>query len=271
MILRDTFHEGTEGMRRNVALLNVLLAAVVLLAGCAVGKEEQPFSPEEPIQIAVWTYYNGKQLTAFTQLVSQFNSTMGRERGIFVECFGHGSVTDLENNVLAAAQGKVGAGKLPNILAAYTDTAYTLDQMGLVADLAPYFTQEDLDLFVDAYLQEGDLLGDGSLKIFPVAKSTEVLMLNDTDWQAFAQATGARYEDFSTVEGLVRVAERYYQWTDSLTPEPDDGRAFFGRDSMANYLLVGGMQLGTEIFQTQNGQLTLNFDRDVLRRLWDNY
>jgi len=33
------------------------------------------------------------------------------------------------------------------------------------------------------------------------------------------------------------------------TPDvPDDGKAFFGRDAMANYMLVGSMQLGTEIF-----------------------
>ena len=251
--------------------LGVLLAACLMLAGCAHSGDTNGTAPEDPVRITVWTYYNGKQLTAFSQLVSEFNSTVGREQGIFVECCGHGSVTDLENNMLEAAQGKVGAGELPDIVAAYSDTAYTLEQMGLAADLTPYLTREELDSFVEEYIQEGDLLGDGSIRIFPVAKSTEVFILNDTDWQEFARATGAVYQDFSTVEGLVSVAEAYYNWTDSLTPEPNDGKAFFGRDSMANYLLVGGMQLGTEIFQTREGQLTLNFDKETLRRLWDNY
>ena len=39
------------------------------------------------------------------------------------------------------------------------------------------------------------------MKIFPVAKSTELMFLNETDWEKFAQATGAAYDDLSTVEG----------------------------------------------------------------------
>ena len=35
------------------------------------------------------------------------------------------------------------------------------------------------------------------------------------------------------------TAGAYYDWTDAQTPEPDDGKALFGRDAMANYMLVG--------------------------------
>ena len=70
----------------------------------------------------------------------------------------------------------------------------------------------------------GDFSGDGNIKIFPVAKSTELLFLNDTDWRAFSDATGASYEDLSTIEGLVSTAETYYNWTDEQTPEKNDGR-----------------------------------------------
>ena len=37
--------------------------------------------------------------------------------------------------------------------------------------------------YVEEYLKEGDFSDDGSIKIFPVAKSTELLFFNDTDWQ----------------------------------------------------------------------------------------
>ena len=50
--------------------------------------------------------------------------------------------------------------------------------------------------------------------------------------------------DLETVEGLVDTAEKYYNWTDEQTEEPDDGKAFFGRDAMANYMFVGAKQLG---------------------------
>ena len=73
-----------------------------------------------------------------------------------------------------------------------------------------------------------------TLKIFPVAKSVELFMLNKTDWEKFANATGASTNDLNTIEGVTKVAEQYYNWTDSLTAAPNDGKAFFGRDAFAS-------------------------------------
>lgn len=99
-----------------------------------------------------------------------------------------------------------------------------------------------------------------------------MLVLNKTDWDVFAEVTGADYDDLSDMEGLVATAQRYYEWTDAQTPDvPDDGRALFGRDAMANYMLIGSMQLGQEIFEVSDGKMTLHFDKSIARRLWDNY
>lgn len=97
-------------------------------------------------------------------------------------------------------------------------------------------------------------------------------MLNKTDWEPFAAATGAKLEDLRTIEGVVAAAEAYYEWTDGLTPDvPGDGRAFYGRDAVANYFIIGLKQLGVEIFQVENGKMTLNTPKEELRRLWENY
>lgn len=40
---------------------------------------------------------------------------------------------------------------------------------------------------------------------------------------------------------------------------------------MANYMLLGAQQLGDTIFAVKDGRMTVNFERDVARRLWDNY
>mgnify|MGYP001541391457 CR=1 FL=1 len=239
-------------MTHNKFLPRVLAAAaaMMLLAGCG-SKADPGFSPANPVNITIWTYYNGEQLEAFNALVDEFNSTVGKEQGITVESSSHGSVTDLEN---------------------YADTAYALDEMGQIADLSDYLSEEDRAAFIEDYLSEGDFSGSGSIKIFPVAKSVELLFLNETDWEPFAAATGATYDDLATIEGLVSVAERYYEWTDAQTPDiPNDGRAFFGRDAMANYMLIGAKQLGCTIFDAQDGSMTLNFDHDAVRTLWDNY
>ena len=246
-----------------LCLLGATLAASLFSGGS--GKKS------DPVTVTVWTYYNGDQLDTFKDLTEKFNDTVGKKDGITVETKSLGTAEDLEQNVLAAVNGEVGASEVPNIFSAYSDTAYTMDQKDMLVDLSDYLTDKEKDEYVEEYLKEGDFSDDGSIKIFPVAKSTELLFLNDTDWQKFAKETGAQYEDLQTVEGLVETAEKYYNWTDSQTPEADDGKALFGRDAMANYLLVGAKELGCDIFGVKDGKMTLNFDEDIIRKLWDNY
>jgi multiple sugar transport system substrate-binding protein len=253
-------------------LIGALCCGLFLVPGCNPQDEQNgQLDAENPTVIEVWHYYNGPQKMAFDALVSEFNETMGLEKGIVVETIGQGSVNDLTEKVLDAANKKVGMGEIPEIFAAYADTAYQIDQMGLVADIGQYMTEEELEQYIPEYLEEGRI-GEGSkLKIFPTAKSTEVFMLNQTDWDKFAQATGASTDALSTIEGLTKTAQAYYEWTDSLTPELNDGKAFFGRDAMANYMIIGCKQLGTEIFQVTDGKVSLNYDQEILRKLWDNF
>ena len=258
-------------MSHNKLGLSILCTALLssMLAGCQKTPEVSPTS--SPVKLTVWTYYNGDQLAAFNSLVDEFNRTVGQEQNISIESYSQGSVNDLETNLVDAAEQKVGAADLPNLFSGYVDTAYSLDKMGLLVDLDGYLTDEERDAYIDGYLNEGRFSGDGSLKLFPIAKSTELLFLNETDWEPFAAATGAAYTDLDTIEGLISTAELYYSWTDAQTPEPDDGRAFLGRDAMANYLLAGAKQLGTTIFDVKDGKMTLNFDKNTVRTLWDSY
>lgn len=226
----------------------------------------------EPIKITIWTYYNGTQLDSFNTLVEEFNKTVGAENNIIVESHSQGSVNDLEVNLRNAAEGKVGADPLPNIFSAYSDTAYFMDKQGLLVNLKEYMTQREISEYVTEYIQEGDIAQDGSLKILPIAKSTELLFLNDTDWHIFASETGSEYEELRTIEGLVQVAQRYYEWTDAMTEKPDDGRAFFGRDAMANYMLAGAKELGSTIFDVdKDGKMQVGLQKEAARKLWDCY
>ena len=211
------------------AAVSLLCAAAMALSLAACGSKKVATT-----EINVWTYYNGDQLESFTKLVDTFNETVGQEKHIHVTTDSQGTVNDLETNVMDAAEGKVGASAMPNIFSAYADTAYALDQMGQLVDLSGYLTDTERAAYIDDYISEGDFDGTGSMKIFPVAKSTELMFFNDTDWQKFASATGATYDDLSTIEGLVETAGKYYEWTDAQTAAPDDGKALFGRDAMAN-------------------------------------
>lgn len=257
--------------QKRTAAFCAALAMTAVMTGCG-GSGKTPLDPGNPVTIEVWNYYNGDQLTAFDGLVKEFNETVGKQKGIIVRGSSQGSVNDLETNVMASLKGEVGAAEVPNIFMAYADTAYAADQLGGISDIKKYLTDEEISAYIDSYIKEGDFGGRGEIKIFPIAKSTEVLVLNKTDWDVFAAETGASYGDLADIEGLVRTAQAYYEWTDAKTPDvADDGKALYGRDAMANYMLIGSMQLGTEIFQVTDGKMILNFDKDTVRKLWDNY
>ena len=162
--------------RKVVLCLLGAALATSMISGCS-GKKS------DPVTVTVWTYYNGDQLDAFNDLTEKFNDTVGKKDGITVETKSLGTAEDLEQNVLAAVNGEVGASEVPNIFSAYSDTAYTMDQKDMLVDLSDYLTDKEKDEYVEEYLKEGDFSDDGSIKIFPVAKSTELLFLNDTDWQ----------------------------------------------------------------------------------------
>ncbi len=261
-------------MKKKIAAAALaLISTVSLLGGCS-GSEASNYglSPDSPVVVTLWHYYNGAQKTSFDEAVTEFNDTVGREMGIMVEAYNNGNVNTLEENIMAAVNGDVGSSELPNIFASYADTAYSIVQKGLIADLDKYLTEEEQQEYVTSYIEEGRIGENDALHIFPTAKSTEVVMINKTDWEPFASETGASLDELSTYEGITKTAEAYYNWTDAKTPDvPNDGKAFYGRDAFANYMIIGSMQLGTEIFAVENGKVTVNADKETMRKLWDNY
>lgn len=256
-----------------LAAAAVLTAA--LFSGCGDGKGgyDKLLDKNDPVTIKIWHYYNGVQQTQFDEMVSEFNDTVGREKGIYVEAYSKNSVSELAGSVLASVNKDPGAEDAPDIFGTYVETAYQIDKLGKLADLNAYFSDEEKAEYVEEYIVEGVFGGDGSMKIFPTAKSTEVMILNLTDWEDFADAKGVTYDDMATWEGLTRVAEEYYNYTDALTPEVEnDGRAFFGRDSMANYMIIGAKQLGHPFADAdKDGNVNVGADKDTVKKLWDNF
>lgn len=266
-------------MKKRAVCLLIACALVLSVAGCNAAnksndsqKKEISLDPKHPVTIHIWHYYNGAQQTAFNSLVKEFNTGIGKEKGIYVEGHSQGDVPTLEQSVRDSASDKVGSDELPEIFSSYADTAYEIEKAGKLADLSDYLSKEEIASYVDSYIDEGKIGQNGELRIFPVAKSSEIMMMNKTDWDKFAEATGASVDELGTIEGVCRVAEEYYNWTDSLTPDvPNDGKAFYGRDSIANLFVIGSMQLGEELFQVENGKGTLKAGRENMKKIWENY
>lgn len=261
-------------MLKKIIALFLSLCIAVIAAGCAQkDPNEGLLDPAQPVTVTVWNYYNGDQQVAFEKMVGEFNATVGAEKGIVVEGVSQSNISNLADELINSVDGKAGAQAAPDLAAVYSETAYILKSKGVLAELDEYFTESELSEYIKSFISEGRLTQDGPLYMFPVIKSSEIFAANATDWQEFADASGITLGGITSIEDMVKAAEVYYNWTDSLTPDvPNDGKALYGRDSLSNYIFIGAAQLGHELFTVDaNGKLTVDIDRDTFKKLWDNY
>ena len=262
-------------------LAAALVAAAGLTACSAGGTGVQPdpagsgaAKGQEPCKIVIWHYYNDLQKESLDQIIEEYNQTEGAEKGITVEAYSQGSITELSNKMDLIVNDSTNQVEMPNMFMAYRDMASKIwrNKPELLVDCGKYFSQEDLSQYYEAYVQEG-YFGDG-LYIIPVAKSTELLMMNQTGLEEFLLANPEfKTADMETWEGLARMAEGYYNWTDGMTPDvPFDGKPFIGMDILANYFITMNHAMGSDIYHyDQDGEMVLDLDRECVERLFENY
>ena len=118
------------------------LVGALALAGCSGSSAPSEdavssvLDPSDPVQVELWTYYNGTQQQAFEDLVKDFNATKGKDLGIVVTSSSQGGVNDLASAVTDSAQELVGSEAMPDAFLSYSDTASVIDGFGMVADRA---------------------------------------------------------------------------------------------------------------------------------------
>lgn len=222
----------------------LLLAVLLLCTGCSgtVKKEEIPTT------ITVWHVYGGQVDSPLNDLIEQFNRTVGKEQQINVQVTSVSNTNTIHEFVLAAANREPGATELPDLFISYPKTVMALPDDSILVDYKDYLSEEELSAFLPAFLEEGTV--NDRLVILPVAKSTEIMFINQTIFDRFSQATGVTLEDLDTWEGLFKAAEIYAQWTDEQTPDiPGDAKPMFVHDYYFNYFQVGTESMGEDFFQ----------------------
>ena len=222
----------------------LLLAVLLFCTGCSgtVKKEEVPTT------ITVWHVYGGQVDSPLNDLIEQFNRTVGKEQQINVQVTSVSNTNTIHEFVLAAANREPGATELPDLFISYPKTVMALPDDSILVDYKDYLSEEELSAFLPAFLEEGTV--NDRLVILPVAKSTEIMFINQTIFDRFSQATGVTLEDLDTWEGLFKAAEIYAQWTDEQTPDiPGDAKPMFVHDYYFNYFQVGTESMGEDFFQ----------------------
>ena len=240
-------------MKKAIALLLTLVFLLGCLSGCGT---TSPLNPKEPVTLTMWHNYGGDMQQAMDYLIDQFNSTVGKEQGIVIDVTAISSSSELNKSLTMIVNGDPGAPEMPDIFTGYPKLAIQFWEKGLLADLDNYFTADELSAYVEAFVEEGRL-SDGGLYVFPIAKSTEVLYVNQTLFDRFAAETGASVDMLSTFEGIAELSGMYYEWS--------GGKQFYAADSWFNFAEVGMAQLGDSIFEGE----ALSLDGDNFAQIFE--
>ena len=235
----------------------MLVLTGALLAGCQ-GKREMA-------TLSLWHVYGGQVDSPLNGLIDEFNDTVGKEKNIHVQVTAVSNTNTIHDEILAAINHEAGAPTAPDMFISYPKTVMALPDPKVLVDYRDYFSQEELKAYIPEFLQEGTV--EDRLVVFPTAKSTEILFVNQTLFDEFARETGAAYEQLDTWEGIFALSQQYYQWTDAKTPEvPDDGKTFFTHDYLFNYLQVGVESLGESFFENEGIHIS-----DTFSQVWQAY
>ncbi len=223
-------------MKKTVALiLTLILTLSALMTGCS----KPILDPDHPVTLTMWHNYGGEMQATMDYLIDQFNATVGKEKGIVINVTAISSSSELNESLDMIVNGDPGAPDMPDIFTGYPKVAIRFQEKGMLVNFNDYFTKDELSAYIEDFVAEGRL-SDGGLYVFPIAKSTEVLYVNQTLFDRFAAATGAKAEDLATFEGIARLAKQYYEYS--------GGKQFYGSDSWFNFAEVGMAQLGGSIF-----------------------
>lgn len=242
--------------KRFIAFSLCLVLLSALLSGC--GSNAVKLDPKNPVTLTMWHNYGGQMQNTMDQLIDEFNNTIGREQGIIVSVTSISAFKDVEEKLRMIAEGDPGAPEMPDITPAYPRNAMLLSEYGLITELDGLFTEAELDTYLPQFIEEGRL-PDGKLYVFPFAKSTEVLFVNKTLFDRFAQDTDVTLDMLSTFEGLSQAALKHAQWTQ------DDSRFFYTADSWFNVAMVGAAQMGGELVEPER----LRTDTQEFETIWD--
>ena len=190
-------------MRLKWYLMSLTFAAALSLSACI-----KQSSKKEPVTVSIWHVYGGQVSSPLNDIIDEFNSTVGREKGIYVQVTSVSNTNSIHEAVLAASNNELGASELPNMFVSYPKTVVALKDSNILVDYRDYFSEEKLSEFVPEFIEEGMI--DGKLNILPLAKSTEIMFINkDEDARLFIDEDYVNIVPQDLLERGIRLREEY--------------------------------------------------------------
>lgn len=197
--------------RKLVSLFIVIAMTLAIpFAFCACHKNRTLLDPQKPTTLTMWHVYGEQVNSPMNDIIEQFNSTVGKEKGIIINVTLMSNASQIGKKLKDAQAGKAGSKEMPDLFFCHSSDARGLGTDNLL-NWNNYFSPSELDSFVPDFLSDGTV--DDKLVVFPVSKSTYMLFIAGGVFDRFAADKDVSLSDLGTWKGFFSVAEKYYEWS----------------------------------------------------------
>ena len=127
------------------------LAWIPGLTACGLNRRQK-----EPVTLTIWHVYGGQTDSPLNDMIDEFNQTIGKAEGIYVQVASVTNTNTIHEDVLAAANQDPGAPKLPDLFVSYPKTVLAMPDEDILVDYRDYFSEEELEMYLPGFLEEGN-------------------------------------------------------------------------------------------------------------------
>lgn len=181
----------------------LFVLSFVFLSACAKKNRE-------PVTLTLWHVYGEQAKSPMDELVNEFNESVGKKEGIIINVTAASNSAEIGEALLDSQANNSGSKRMPDIFFCHIGNAEDLGAENLV-DWNDYFSKEELDQYVDDFLNDGSW--QGKLLVFPFSKSTHMLYINGSMFDRFSKDSGVTYEQLRSWDGFFDAADKFYKWS----------------------------------------------------------
>ena len=214
-------------------LLFLLLCFVILGAGC--GNKGSDLNPNNPVTLTIWHVYGSQTKSPLNDAIAHFNETEGKQKGIIIKVASVSNSSAIDKALLSSATKEPGSVPMPDLFTAYPRIMTKLDTK-LLLPWEQYLSEKELDLYNTDFLKEARY--QEHFYILPIAKSTELLFVNQTFMDRFLKAKQLEQPNLEDYDTLFALCSQYYQWS--------GGKQMFQINDFYHYFLTNMAAFGED-------------------------
>ena len=229
-----------------------VLCFALILTGC--GNNSSKLNPNNPVTLNMWHVYGSQTKSPLNDAIQRFNETEGKQRGVIVKVVSVSNSSAIDKALLASAAKEPGSVPMPDLFTAYPRIMTKLDTK-LLLPWEKYLSKDDLAIYRSDFLKEGNY--KEHLYMLPIAKSTELLFVNQTFMDRFLKANNLTQAKLSDYDTLFALCQRYYQWS--------GGKQMFQINDFYHYFLTNMAALGEDFVQKGKPNFTSEKSKRIYR------